>query len=530
MKSTGTVSTTPKHDSNGANHDNALGKLPSKQPCQVEVGVNLNTDCDPSGLQGAECEVDTTMLIERKIKEAKKLREKLQSGEGNKTKVQHEEISNPDTVDVRAVVQMLQNLKMEIQKNQDEVARKPNATMEELQRRIAACEQKEKVMIETMSHMSDVINELQKKNEILESNNAKRMVILAGFYGSKKKYEFRRQLEHFFVTNMDIEVSFEDFFFIGQNEPREVVLILTSINECREIFRNAKKLENVANKHGGRFSIRNYMTPQAVEFNKKLRSVKDDMENVDSVDQEEIAVIKGHIHIGDSVYERQVSPPDPTKVLQMSLEEIDRIMSVKVQKSKEIVVKGNTFTAYSICTDQQSVVQDAYCRVRMSHAGARHIVAAWRVPGLRPSECNNYCDDEDYGCGAAVAGWMKDNNISHRAIFVVRKCGRKLNQERFATYISACRAVLQEYPNNEVINVNQFMEVEKVEAEHTYAGAVKQPARPRKKTQNTRGPKYPTKKKKPARELRVYIPPTTEKQETDEKQMEWDVQSNGSVE
>ena len=302
------------------------------------------------------------------------------------------------------------------------------------------------------------------------------MVVLSGFEGSPKKHIFRRQIRDFMTTMMDIEIPIEDHFFIGQNDPKDAVLILPSINEKRILFQNVSKLKKVTNGQGRKYIFREYRLQKSNELHKKMQSILYDMMNNEDVEQEEVGIVQGRIHVGAGVYQKQITPPDPTKLLQMAPETLDRVMSVNLQKGEQYEIKSNLFVGYSICVDNFQTINDAYMKIRLVHADARHIVCAWNIPGIRTYECVDYCDDDDHGCGAAVSAMMTENSITHRAIYIVRKCGYRLNSDRIPTYIQIAKELVNKFQNNPLISENQMVKdnppASGEQQKKTYASAV----------------------------------------------------------
>ena len=121
---------------------------------------------------------------------------------------------------------------------------------------------------------------------------------------------------------------------------------------------------------------------------------------------------------------------------------------------------GNVFTPYTIATTDIDRIRDAYMKIRLNHANARHIVCAWSVSGPRIYENNDYCDDEEHGAGKEILDLMLDNAITCRAIFVVRKCGVRLNNERLPTYIEAVQQMMLQCPENAVTKIKQTINSE----------------------------------------------------------------------
>ena len=122
-------------------------------------------------------------------------------------------------------------------------------------------------------------------------------------------------------------------------------------------------------------------------------------------------------------------------------------------------------------------VRDLYAHVKLNHADARHIICAWRIPGLSKYECEDSCDDDDVGAGAAVLRFMKNNNIMCRAILVVRRCGNRLYDERIPTYIKCAEETIKKNSYNTLAKTTDQVATND-HGQLTYAGAVKSPPKP----------------------------------------------------
>ena len=506
----------------------------------VSVDANWNTDVliAYQALKDQLFKCDISEQTMSQLASIDKTMKELQSS-STSTKVQMESQdltnTNPASIDLRTVMQMLQDLRKDIL-DKPQAQMPTNNQVSNIEKRVSRCETMERIMINSMARLSDLIEELQNKSETLELNNAKRMVVLSGFSGSNKKHIFRRQLEDFFSTNMDISVPIEDHYFVGQKPIKDVVLILPSICEKRQIFQNVSKLKGIVNQDGEKFFFRDYKIQKTTELQKKMQHIISEMDKLDTVDQEDVELIQGRIHVGDGIYQRQISPPDPTKVLQLSMDELDQIMGIKLDKGDVCVVKNNQFVGYSMCTDNYEAINDAYMKIRLTHADARHIVCAWNIPGIRRYECIDYCDDADHGCGAVISKVMTDNKITHRVIFIVRKCGMKLNQDRFSTYTEVAYKLLEKYPMNHLTGKSQTVHppTQDEDAKLTYAGALSRP-RSGNKRHNQRGskkyqrtnPNTKYKKQQSTEKKTVYSPPNEDVMQANTN-MEWNDENDGN--
>ena len=58
-----------------------------------------------------------------------------------------------------------------------------------------------------------------------------------------------------------------------------------------------------------------------------MQSILAEMDKED-VAKEEVTIVEGQIHVGDGVYQKQVTPLDPTRILQLPIDEIDRVTDI----------------------------------------------------------------------------------------------------------------------------------------------------------------------------------------------------------
>ena len=401
----------------------------------------------------------------------------------------------PKTVDIRVVMQMLQSIKLDLQQgNQAQSCeghkqiRQMEDKLEEINKKysmlvrdVEVGKAKHKMLAGTVSRMSQTIIELQNKLEIQEINAGKRSVILSGFEGSTKIKECKSQLHSFFEEVLGIEVTIEDLYFIGSQEPRDIVIIFLSSNHKRLIFQNIEKMKGYVNAHGKKYRFRDLLTQKQYEKQNQVKRITKWMEQQEAVDQKDVTTQKGKIYIGDQQYTKQVHPPDPTKVLQMPIENLNKVMSMKVDIGDETTVQGNSFQAFSACVDNYEQIQNIYMQIRLNNADARHIVCAWSIPGIKYYEANDGCDDEDHGMSAKILDLMLRNNITHRALYVVRHVGEKLNKNRISAYVEAASGVVEKYPYNPLTKKQQKIvemyptEDPQIKEKMTYAGAVKSP-------------------------------------------------------
>ena len=454
-----------KHHANRRHSDGTVSTNMMSVNGMASDEFNLPEDKSLSSTQGkrdqklSNTTVNTMsqVLIAEKSHIAQTIQEAANISAAQMTTTPEDQVDiNLTTVDMRTVIKMFEELKLslslQVQKAVNETT--PNNQSESdyamLTSQVRILEAKERLMVDTMAGMSERINELQHRIDNFDINTAKKMVILSGFEGSQKRTVLRRQLENFFEEEMRMTLIPEDFYFIGSSTPRDIVLILATISQKKMIFKNIELVKNHTNSQGKKLYFRDFLTPRQKEQSNKCRDFMDVMQKKDPVEREEISTQKGQIMIGDSPYQQRVTAPDPTSVLQLSLPKLNIIMGKEVQFGAKLTYKGNQFYGYSLCTDNYEDIQDAYMKIRLNHADCRHVICAYSVPGTNELECNDSCDDEDYGASRPVLKLMLQNAITHRVIFIARRCGSKLHGDRITKYIEIAEQVIEKFPTNTI--------------------------------------------------------------------------------
>ena len=373
---------------------------------------------------------------------------------------------DPITMDIRTIIQMVSELKIElkeeIEKDVTKMLQNQDATRggEKLlhDTKIEVLSAKNRMMCDVLASMSDSIQTINEKLDMTDNNSAKRMVILSGFEASKKKKYAYQQLMTFLRKEVKVDAQIEDFYYIGKAEPRDIVLQLLSMQHKREIFQNKDNTKYLQNSKKKPIYFRDFLTTSQNETRKKGIYIAEKVAENDAVEQEEVSTYKGDIYIGNDKYIRQVNPPKATDVLRLSMGELNSVMSIAIDRGDTILLKKNAFTAYSLPTENYSQISRAYMKLHLNHADARHIVCAWNIPGIKTYESQDCCDDNDHGVGHSILQILTENNIERRAIFVVRKGGQKLYEERIPTYVKAAKEVIQKYPDNPLLNQKQVLQ------------------------------------------------------------------------
>ena len=145
-----------------------------------------------------------------------------------------------------------------------------------------------------------------------------------------------------------------------------------------------------------------------------------EQEQPDRLDME---IRSGQLCVDGNPLIEEVSPPDPTNIVDMDSEELDGVLTMNIPKGEVLQYKGNTFAAYTKDINSVEEINKAYLNIRLKHPEARHIICAYSIDHQHLHKANNFCDDQDVGMGRALLSIMEDNAITHRVFFVVRHVG-----------------------------------------------------------------------------------------------------------
>ena len=208
-----------------------------------------------------------------------------------------------------------------------------------------------------------------------------------------------------------------------------------------------------------KYIFRDYLTAEQLETKKRTGDINNIVKQ-DGTEAERVTVQKSTIFVGEKEYKKQVHAPDPTSVLQLSMTRLNMIMATKLDRGDDMNIEGNKFVAYNLCTNSYDMINQAYMKVRLDHAEARHIVCVWSVPDPTEYEGNDYCEDEEYGVGKHILEVLTKNGINNRAIFIVRNTGQKLHGNRIRTYVNMVENVIKKFAVNTVNGKTQKIEEE----------------------------------------------------------------------
>ena len=444
----------------------------------MEKGETVNSNWDSLSLQ--MCEANNAKTIKAiKEKNANQLEDQsagsevqeylsAQDGE-SETNPTEDSISRnskkrtePKVMDLQAVMAMFREIKedmAEIKKNKckeriDKLERQHHMkqrNIKEVQEEVQSNKVKNELLSGVVKRMAVEIQELKNKIEYMETDRMKNMVTVVGFDGSQDNGICKQQVEAFLFDEMGIDISIVELFQIGEPgaKGRTIVMTLESKAAKLEVYKNAHRIKNIRNVHGGKYKFRDYLPPAANEKDRRESEIIGANYRAKANQVEMKRNRKDGLQIKGKRYVKKVEVPSVETILDLSDGDMRNIMSTELDKSDELECEGSTFIGYTLPVENYEQVQNAYIKLKLLYPDARHIVCAYSLPGVDKYYCEDFCDDEEYNGGRTLLRLLLDSNISNRAVFVTHfYSGRKIGAKRYECLKSVVQQAVDKTATN----------------------------------------------------------------------------------
>ena len=413
--------------------------------------------------QLADSQLKNKLMIEERIKELEKMRNtpeepKLaKSNENIAMETSSKEIcgEDPTVMDVGLVITMFKELKdhmtsTTINNGSERILKiedrqiKDTQQMNELKEEGQMEKMKSKILNETVIHMGDMIQDLEKKVEMLELNNMKQSMVMSGFIRTTKKAECIQELEQFFEQEMEIYPEITDVFFYSKNSTNPLTITFASMQDKRMIYQNFKKIKDLENQDGQKYFLNDQLPANINETRRREREISK-LNTVAQADVKKDMVMRGgKLIVEGNQFKCPIEVPGPKQILSLTNKKIQEAIHMKVASGNKIEKLNSVFIGYTKPITTIDEINQIYVKLKLCHAEARHIVCCYRINGLPVHEAEGFCDDQEPGGGRVLLRWMRDHRLNNRACFVVRKYGGiKMGPERFVCLKEAIKDAIQ---------------------------------------------------------------------------------------
>ena len=356
-------------------------------------------------------------------------------------------------MDVQLVMEMFREIKAEISSNKvidgntrlAKVEKRQDTQAQEvlnLKSELEDYKLKTQVLTGVVMRMSDVVQESERRMELLELNNMKKSIVFTGMNTDRRKRTCIDEVYHFLAQEMALEnVTIDDVFYLNKETTSPMVLTMATMDDKKQIFRNSAMIKDLVNERGASYYFSDYL-PQTTNEEKRRER---DLFKIYSADDSEVKVEwkGGKLIIDDSPYTKGITPPGPKEILQATPQEMDEAFNMKLTRGRTYEEDHSIFYAYTATANTTQDVKLAYLKLKLTHPDARHIVCSFRVPGMRSHENDSYCDDNETNAGRTLLKWLADENLTSRMVFVVRQYGgRKIGNKRFQLILQAAQSAV----------------------------------------------------------------------------------------
>ena len=322
-----------------------------------------------------------------------------------------------------------------------------------------------------------------------ELNLHRKMITISGLELNGKKYQKIQQLENFFDTELGIQPYIEDFYEIGSKQPTVKVVIFQSLRDKALVMRTKKYLKGLQNKYKQSLYINDFVPQEELEKRKKAKVMFRANEEKEDHDKEDMLIENGKLYISKELFVNPLQPPNPQDIIDFSTQRLAEIMQMEITPGPEIKQEGNTFIAYSLCTNSLQDIQDGYMKMKLKHPKARHIICAYLINDeeLQPHANRGSCDDGEHGAGEKLLEYLVQQNMECRAIWVVRYySGKKIGPDRFTCMLTALKECLEMYSLN--THLGRAQEIPSEDDEYDSATASQESLNTAEAEQKTRVP------------------------------------------
>ena len=410
-------------------------KTPTDQQMQeVEMEQSTNAQGDDVNIPDPQA-ISFTNVIEmfRQLKEEMKNELKTETG-ALKTDLQSSNVSK----------EAMDSITEDVQANKDQITA--------LKKEVEFHKHCTVILTEVCDRFSTEIAEIQTRLDNVELNSSKKMVIITGlFVISEKKVDLIDEVSEFINDNMGLEITIDDLFTLGRNEPKPIVISLQFLQEKRLLLQNKAILKEAGQ---SRVFINDYVPAMTQEKRKREKEIISMAKEVDAEYNRStnITYPKGKLTINGQMYKQKVVPPTPKELVDIDIDLLNKLSKIKLKKSVELTQDGSKFLTYSYSpVSSHQEIRDLYKKVKIIEPSARHIPCAYWIQGAETYYSQSFHDDSEPGSGRVLLENLLKFGEEGTVLFGVRRYGGvKLGTDRFDLYAKTAIDILGGDPQQHV--------------------------------------------------------------------------------
>ena len=290
--------------------------------------------------------------------------EEMQEGEGE----------NPQVMKVTSVLEMFRELKEEIvkaglnQKKQfsdrqeedlNRALQMEEETITSLKNKSATNQLKIGAVTEVCEKMDTQIKDLSQRIDNLELNNSRKMVIITGLRGVGRD-DMLKFLQGFCEEILEVNVTVDDYFYVGNSNPRAIVVFFQSIHDKRLVMQAKSVLKNYKEE---KIFINNYTSAPTQEKRRRERDVAEIGKQV--FGEEKVQYTKAGLTINGVPYKKLIVPPSPREQINVEPEKMEEILRKNTQRGEVVTKECSTFIAHAASVRVHQDVRDIYLKMKI---------------------------------------------------------------------------------------------------------------------------------------------------------------------
>ena len=311
-----------------------------------------------------------------------------------------------------------------------------SAEIDKLKCEVAMYKHRTTILTDVCERFQTEMQDMQTRLDNIELNNCKKMLIITGLYTlSQKKNEIINEVTNFIDVNLGMQINIEDMFTLGYNEPRPIVISLQSVYEKKLILQNKAALKDQGQT---RVFINEYVPSNTQERRRKEKEIIDVARQmgVERGTETAIAYHKGKLTIDGHYYRPKVVPPTPKELINMNIDDLNRVQKMSLQKGQEFTQDGSKFLVYKFeNAESHQQIRDLYKKMKIIEPTARHIPCAYWLPGEDKHYTQASHDDGEAGAGRILLQNLLQYGRQGTVVFAVRRYGGvKIGTDRFDLY------------------------------------------------------------------------------------------------
>ena len=309
----------------------------------------------------------------------------------------------------------------------------------------------QQIMIGLMQRQSETIDRMNSKIEDLIKRSMQDNIVIHNheytLENGQPAWDLRPVVLDFLKSKLNMDPDEREIFVahkLGENSI--VARVYPGLKN--DVFQNVDQLKGVKNSKNK--SV--YITDQQPEAPRARRMYAKELEKELTASYSGVAgkkpkieVKKDTVYVNNEPQKNQCPAPKPIDVLDIDLDEREKIDNVNLSEVEIKAEKGSKFRGLCTKASNRPEVRLAYKKARMMYPAATHIMCGYAIKTSKDKLEYGRDDDGEWGGSHRIVEAIKAKNLSNIVVFVIRQFGgQHLGAKRFDCIKSCAEKVIKE--------------------------------------------------------------------------------------